>query len=107
MVQYVSRDSEGHTEFDKIRTRFLRTCQFGALLQPAPVAGVYWRAGEDVVRYRGKVQGTLLAVCGSNKMTVSTWRQHKSHKWTWKGVYEWPKDVLLLAFEKVEGFCIT
>jgi hypothetical protein len=95
-------------ELDKIRRIFLRTSRFGALLQPARVSGVYWRPGLDAARYLGKVQGTLLVVCGCFGGSTATTRQGWTvDKWTWKGVYEWPKEVPLPTFEKQEEFCIA
>jgi hypothetical protein len=95
-------------ELDKIRRIFLRTSRFGALLQPARVSGVYWRPGQDAAKYLGKVQGTLLVVCGCFGGSTATTRQGWTvDKWTWKGVYEWPKEVPLPTFEKQEEFCIA
>ena len=95
-------------ELDKIRRIFLRTSRFGALLQPARLPGVYWRPGQDAARYLGKVQGTLLVVCGCFGGSTATTRQGWTvDKWTWKGVYEWPKEVPLPTFEKQEEFCIA
>jgi hypothetical protein len=95
-------------ELDRIRSRFLRTCRFGALLQPARVPGVYWRPGLDAARYLGKVRGTLLVVCGCFGGSTATTRQGWIvDKWIWKGLYVWPKEVPLPTFEKQEGFCIA
>jgi hypothetical protein len=103
-----SLTDEQSLELDKIRSRFLRTSRFGALLQPARVPGVYWRPGLDAARYLGKVQGTLLVVCGCFGGSTATTRQGWIvDKWIWKGVYEWPKEVPLPTFEKQEEFCIA
>src|SRR6202000_902997 len=71
-------------ELDKIRRIFLRTSRFGALLQPARLPGVYWRPGQDAARYLGKIQGTLLVVCGCSGGSTATTRQGWTvDKWTW------------------------
>jgi hypothetical protein len=114
-------------ELDKIRRRLLHGYRFGALLQARALSGVSYRPGQDAASYPGKVGGTLVAVCGSNDRNATVWERqpdsipgnpfviksdfklppYDSYKWTWAGVYEWPKDVFLPTFTLDKGFWIA
>jgi hypothetical protein len=94
-------------EIRKIRRSFLWMCRFGALLQPVGTSQSIWRKSQTAARYRGRVDGTLLVVVGCNKWSLAEWRGHRVHKWRWKGIYAWPRDVPLPAFKKDYPICIA
>jgi hypothetical protein len=104
---------EGRTaiELGKVRSRFLINYRFGALLQAMSITGFQHR-GDDVGKYRGKTEGTLLVVCGMLRRQLTTSAEFRRNtpsffSWTWKGVYDWPSNVPLPKFEKQIDFLIA
>ncbi|KAI4194245.1 MAG: hypothetical protein LQ346_003721 [Caloplaca aetnensis] len=97
-------------ELANIRQRFRITKRYAALLQPIhledrPVFGEPRR--ESAVRSGGP--GRLVAICESGKGRrpkrrdsldiVDAYVAPKSHRWRWKGVYEWPEHVPMPEFQ--------
>lgn len=81
-----------NTHLDEISSRYLENFHFGALLLPLP------NQGPRIIpaRYRGNVEGNLLAVCGSND----------DRRWTWAGVYDW-RASRSLPLMKVENILLV
>ncbi|KAL9097135.1 MAG: hypothetical protein Q9165_000562 [Trypethelium subeluteriae] len=71
-------------QISKIIDVYLRGHQMGALLRPKILFG------HDAFEYRGKADGPLLAVVGSDNGGSS---------WCWKGIYEWHEKEPLPKFE--------
>lgn len=101
-------------ELATIRQRFHITERYAALLQPIhiedkPIFGETRR--EDAVQPNGLSR--LVAICESGKRRLK--RQYKSdilsvrpksHRWLWKGVYEWPEHVPMPEFQAYSQFWI-
>ena len=79
-----SRKSRPISQVGTIANIYLREDQMGALLQPKTLFR------DHAFGYRGKANGTLLAVVGSNNGGSS---------WRWKGIYEWNEKEPLPRFE--------
>lgn len=79
---------------------------------------------DEPAGYRGQTKGTLLAVCGSNKLPIwrwpgqdypEKWKWLDEYKWpgyyldewTWLGIYEWPRNEPLPVFERFDQFLIV
>lgn len=94
--------ARGLDEFNKIRCQFLQHYRFGLLLQPISASTSHRHLdSEPVAPYRGRISGTLLVVCGSNKVHKRFWKE-ESIRWHWRGVYEWPREIPLPTFDTRE-----
>lgn len=94
-------------ELESIRSRLQIREKYAALLQPIQnsdtlIPGKLRR--NDVIR--SDQFGRLVAVCESDKKELKRKgrkdgyiERHKSYRWRWKGVYEWPENVPLPVFE--------
>jgi hypothetical protein len=85
--------SDREKEMKKIRSEFLPSFSHGILLRPVQnqiQLRHFWPSDEGYT-----AQGTLFAVCSSNKITTKTFQKHESHRWLFQGVYEWPENVAL------------
>jgi hypothetical protein len=106
-VSPLSGEGRSPLELDKVRSRFLKAYRFGALLQAIIIDGFRHR-GDDVGKYRGKTQGTLLIVCGMLRSHFITSKQSGGNeKWKWLGVYDWLDNVPLQRFEIQTDFLIV
>ena len=114
------------TEFfiDKLGAKLI----YGALLRPVSTTVDRNKPGVDAAApYRGEIEGTLLAICGSDKKKTKNYsgriggrheekpkwytraksavtenKLGESFVWIWRGVFEWPRDVPMLPFEQME-----
>ncbi|KAL9052881.1 MAG: hypothetical protein Q9162_005107 [Coniocarpon cinnabarinum] len=108
-------------QLSKIQDSMLHGFKHGLLIQPDPgpmakctSPDIWWALrptiemlNQSAAQYRGPIRGTLFAVCGSNgdftapSLTPEGEKPDLYHRsvtfpaWTWKGVYEWPADVVL------------
>jgi hypothetical protein len=94
-----ARELDKSDEFEKIRARFLQYHRFGFLLHPILDSSSRHDLDRNpVAEYRGRNDGTLLVVCGSNQK--KRYWKHDKIKCHWRGVYEWPRETPLPVFER-------
>lgn len=93
-------------ELSGIQSKFLKFHESGLLLRP--IYNHSSLSSQMVRSFDASVsdEGTLVAVCGSNKITFREFekvpknQRWKSHRWIWKGVHEWPDGIPLPSFSR-------
>lgn len=95
-------------ELSKIRSRFLNFQECGRLLRP--IYSHPAMSSQMVKSFDASIsdEGTLVAVCGSNKITIREFQpERETYRWIWKGIHEWPDGIPLPSFSVERGLWIA
>ena len=91
---------------DQIISLYLKNSAWGALLLPMSNMSSFERDEDTSTKYRGLIQGRLVAVLGSNSFSKPSQKPAEDQGWTWKGVFEWDKKIPLPTFTAESDFLI-
>ncbi|KAI1080624.1 hypothetical protein F5B20DRAFT_539978 [Whalleya microplaca] len=102
-----------YREIKKIRRKFRLKARYIALLRPVS-SRVYTRYDGATATPSASKSGILVAVCDSDhterkqplKIPQADQKPVHSYKWIWRGVYQWPTEVVMPNFVKVPDFWI-
>ena len=64
------------------------------------------RDEDTSTKYRGLIQGRLVAVLGTICLSKPSEKPAEDRGWTWKGVFEWDKKICLPTFTAELDFLI-
>lgn len=90
----------------QIHALHLQDFTWGALLLPMSNMSTFERGGDTSTKYRGLIRGTLVAVLGSKSLSKPSQKPAESRGWTWKGTFEWDKEICLPTFTEESDFLI-